>query len=148
MTITQKGAKKLEIAKDGSITVDGKLMMKIVKNTIQDEQGRVVLAVDNGGNVVGPELKKKVSFNDKNDLVFPEGGTMVVGKDGSMSAQKDKKTEKFPLKFTGVNDKNHRTAVLLGMMTLMAQGPESGPPEASPTAQPPATTTAKPPQKK
>ncbi len=131
VTITEKGAKKIEVADDGTVKAEGKPILKFVKNTLQDENGKVIIAVAADGTLSG-QVNKKVHFNDKHQLVFDEGGTMTLGKDGKMTAEKDKKSETFPVKFTGVTDKNHRAAALIGMMLLMMPGePTSSPPQAS-----------------
>lgn len=138
VTITEKGAKKIEVADDGTVKAEGKPVFKFVKNTIQDETGKVIVAVAQDGSLSG-QVNKKVAFNDKDQLVFAEGGTMTLGKDGKMTAEKDKKSETLPVKFTGVTDKNRRAAALMGMMMMMMS--------AEPSASPPQATTEKTPSK-
>jgi len=140
-------AKSLEVKADGAVVVDGKATVAtFVKNELRDEKGQPVLRVLKDGTVeaVGPSATdKQAKLNEKDELVTPDG-KIILAKDGSLLFEKGGKSEKAPVKFTGVTDKNHRAGVLLGtflMLTVKESDPAPQPKSVAPAA--PATATAK-----
>ncbi|MBK6514559.1 MAG: hypothetical protein IPM79_32695 [Polyangiaceae bacterium] len=157
-------AQTLEVKPDGAVVVDGKATIAtFVKNELRDEKGQAVLRVLKDGTVeaVGPTATdKQAKINDGGELVTPDG-KIVLAKDGTLTFTTPAgKSEKAPVKFLGVTDKNHRAAVVLGtyLMLSTSDSPPGPQPKAStPAAKAPAPAssstatpapTTKPPPKK
>lgn len=152
--------KAIEVKADGSIVADGKKIGSFAKDKILDEQGTPVLRLSKDGEVqpLGPASNgvtaKTAKFDDKNDLVTPDG-KLSLAKDGAFTFEKTGgKPESAPMKVVGVNDKNRRAAILLGTYLLFSSSepepsprPTSGPALTGPAKKIPATGPATPPKK-
>ena len=144
-------AQTLEVKPDGAVVVDGKATIAtFVKNELRDEKGQAVLRVLKDGTVeaVGPTATdKQAKINDSGELVTPDG-KIVLAKDGTLTFTTPAgKSEKAPVKFLGVTDKNHRAAVVLGtyLMLSTSDSPPGPQPKAStPAAKAPSSATATP----
>lgn len=157
-------AQTLEVKPDGAVVVDGKgTIATFVKNELRDEKGQAVLRVLKDGTVeaVGPTATdKQAKINDGGELVTPDG-KIVLAKDGTLTFTTPAgKSEKAPVKFLGVTDKNHRAAVVLGTYLMLSTsdlppGPQpkastpaaKAPAPASSSTATPAPTTKPPPKK-
>ena len=141
-------AQTLEVKPDGAVVVDGKATIAtFVKNELRDEKGQAVLRVLKDGTVeaVGPTATdKQAKINDSGELVTPDG-KIVLAKDGTLTFTTPAgKSEKAPVKFLGVTDKNHRAAVVLGtyLMLSTSDSPPGPQPKASTPAKAPAPASA------
>jgi hypothetical protein len=114
--------KSVALAADGTLTVDGKTVAKIVKNTIQDDAGKTMVTVHNDGSIEGAEAKQRAKFNDKDEIEI-EGGSIIRVKDnGTAELVSGTKTEPAPVKIEGLTAKNKRAAALVvGYLVLMRQ---------------------------
>lgn len=137
LSSTDKKRVAMDLKPDGKLLVDGKPVGRVFKNTIEDDKGAEILAVRADDSVTLAGKSKPARF-DKDVLVTPNDDKMWIEKDGVPNFTSHGKTEKLPMKFTGVTDKNRRAAVLLAAY-LMTQA-KTEPVSATATPAPPAST--------
>lgn len=116
-----KGVKAMEVKDDGSVTVDGKTKVKIVKDELQDDAGKSLAKLSKEG-VVTMGDKGYGKFDDKDVLTLDEGGTLALGDDGAVKiTDKAGKPSKTVLgTFAKLDAKGKRAALLIAALTLEA----------------------------
>lgn len=145
LTSTDKKRVAMDLKPDGKLLIDGKPFGRVFKNTIEDDKGAEILAVRADDSVTLAGKSKPARF-DKDVLVTPNDDKMWIEKDGVPSFTTRGKTEKLPMKFSGVTDKNRRAAVLLAAYMMTHAKVEPSPPTTAgaapgaPAATPPAST--------
>jgi len=116
-----KNVKAMEIKDDGSVSVDGKVKVKFVKDEIQDGEGKALGKLSKDGAFSMGE-KSYGKFDDKDVLTLDGGGTIAIGDDGTVKiTEKDGKASKTLLgKFDKLDAKGKRAAILIAVATLEA----------------------------
>lgn len=134
--------KSFELAADGTVKVGGDVLGKVVKNHIDEKDGKLLLAVDKDGKIVGPQVNKALAFDAK-DQVVGQGGkdTFSIADDGTVSMTMDGKAQKPLLKVEGFKREARRTAELVVLAILFSAGEAKAAPS---TSAGPATGTSPP----
>jgi hypothetical protein len=125
-----KNVKAMEIKDDGTVTVEGKTKVKIVKDELQDDTGKSLVKLSkDGGVMMGDKAVGK--FDDKDVFTMDGGGTVSLGDDGTVKiTEKDGKPSKTLLgKFDKLDAKGKRAAVLIALATLEAMKAPATPPK-------------------
>ena len=133
------GFKAIEVKDDGSVLSDGKPVMKLVGNELQDAQGTTVYAIAADGSVTGAGGAAVGKFGSGDELTLASGAKLVVSDDGLIQMTDDKgKTTALGPKFESAPAWAKREAALLGLS--FAAAPAGGSP--STAAKPAATKPA------
>lgn len=127
----------IDMKEDGSVLGDGKPIAKFVGNTLQDADGKpmVSVAADGTLTIAGSNTGKTAKFNEKDDLVMPDGAKMTVGDDGVVKLfNPDGKADKDSgkIKLTGFKPTARRAATVF-VLAMMLERPNPQP-TVTPTA--------------
>ena len=121
-TDPKAAGKSIDLSADGTIKAGPEVIGKIVKNHLEDKNGKILVSVDKDGNLVGKDVMRKAGFDAKDELVGDEGkGKLVVGDDGSVTMTDGGKTQKAPLKIEGLKKEARRAATLVVVLALKGQ---------------------------
>ena len=138
------GLKALEVKDDGTVTSDGKPVMKVVGAELQDiDHGATIFAVTADGSVNSSSGNAVGKFAANDDLVLATGAKLVITDDGflQMTDEKGKMSVLGP-KFESAPAWSKREAALVGFSLVGASG--LGDMMAAPLQKQTATPTAKP----
>jgi hypothetical protein len=110
------GFKAVEVKDDGTVLSDGKAVMKIVGNEVQDDKGTTVFAVAADGNVTGAGGSAVGKFSPNDELNLASGAKLFVSDDGLIQLTDAKgKTIALGPKFDAAPAWAKREAALLGL---------------------------------
>lgn len=119
-------AKAVEIKDDGSIQADGKPVLKINGDHIEDAMGKTVVTLGADGALTSEEF---LSFKfEGDDIVGADGSKVSVGEDGTVTGTFNKKTETWG-KFDSAGSAK-KTAALV---SLALYAPKAAPAKAEAT---------------
>ena len=135
----------IELKDDGSVEVKKKNVLKFAGNELRDPDGKALASVAADGTVTFEGAEKKAKFDDKDDLVLPDGARMTIGDDGVVklldhAGKPDKDSGK--LKFVGFKPTARRAAAVLVVAAMMVHKESEAPPTVA------STTAAAAPKKK
>jgi glucose/arabinose dehydrogenase len=136
----------IEVKQDGSVTVTKPgskptVVANVSKNELKAADGSFAIAVMKDNTLQAPDMKKKVSFDDKDNVVFEGGGQIAIDDKGKVDLTKpDGTKENIQPKITGFKPEGRRLAQLVLLVGLYRAEPVVGPPTTVTTA--PATAPA------
>jgi hypothetical protein len=136
------GLKALEVKDDGTVTSDGKPVMKVVGAELQDiDHGSTIFAVTADGSVNSSSGNAVGKFAANDDLVLATGAKLVITDDGFLQMTDDKgKMNVLGPKFESAPAWSKREAALVGFSLVGASG--QGDMMAAPLQKQTATPTA------
>ncbi|HEY1955811.1 MAG TPA: hypothetical protein VGH28_09360 [Polyangiaceae bacterium] len=125
-----KAKAPVDLKDDGTVMVNGKLVMKFVGAALQGADGKTLVSVAADGTVTLEGASKAPKFNEKDELMVGDGAKMFVGDDGAVrlvnpDGKQDKDSGK--LKFVGFKPTAKRAALVLVLAALMpSEAPATG----------------------
>jgi hypothetical protein len=122
-----KGWKPTELKDDGSVMRSGKAYMKFVKNALQDDTGKAFFTVTKSGDVTMGD-KPYAKFDDKDQLVITNGGTIIVGDDGKMKLLEGDGKPSKTVTGNWDNGKSKRAEALVVATELWISSSQTAPP--------------------
>jgi hypothetical protein len=134
LTPAKKGAnaKAVELKADGTITVDGKPAAKIKGDQVDSIGGTSMLTVGVDGSLVGNGVQPGYKF-DGDDVTTDSGAKLSVGDDGTITMNKDGKSDVVGKAEGGGSAK--RAALIMSILYLTMPADKK-----APAAKPPAAT--------
>lgn len=124
MKLLNSGTKNVqEVKADGSVLANGKPVGRIVGSEFHDLASKALIAVAPDGSMTMAGASPGMKFNEKDELVFPDGARFVVDDTGEVTIFSPQGKAVNPPgqagKFVGFKPEARRTAVVL-VLGLMA----------------------------